>query len=387
MAQPLRSLEKSSFRQDDTIALMDQLTLRALAGHNQHTSLQGDIDLLYAHGWLFACAPQAAGGIGLSYQGASLDLAIDFLFRLGCANLALGRLFEGHVNACKLVYMLASPDQAKAVWNRVAKGAFLGVWGADGRNPVMLNSLGGTIYLSGEKTFCSGLGSVSLAIVSAKSAAGLQLILAQVTDEARGDASQWQSSGMQATRSGTFDFDNLPASHFTCLGAPNAYYLEPHFLGGQWRYLALHAGCVGAIAQAVSAHLNALNRAPSETELMRLARIVALSKQARLWALSIAQDTEITGNAAASIQAVLGREQVESACLEAMALAERTVGTRACTLGTRLEQLCRDLRTYVRQAALDQRLLEAGKKLLALSPTGQSFLENCGAMSLSPDCA
>jgi alkylation response protein AidB-like acyl-CoA dehydrogenase len=242
MAQPFRLLEKSSLRQDDMIALMDRLTSRAFGGHNQQTRLQGDIDLLHAHGWLLACVPESAGGSGLSYQGASLDLAIDFLFRLGCANLALGRLFEGHVNACKLVYMLASPEQAKAVWDHVATGGFLGVWGADGRNPVTLNASLDANYLSGEKAFCSGLGSVSLAIVSARSAAGLQLILARVTDEARGDASQWQSSGMQATRSGTYDFENFPATHFTFLGSPDAYYAEPHFLGGQWRYLALMRG-------------------------------------------------------------------------------------------------------------------------------------------------
>jgi alkylation response protein AidB-like acyl-CoA dehydrogenase len=367
----------------DVIALMDKLTTRALGGHIQETSLQGDIDLLHAHGWLFACAPTAAGGIGLSYESASLDIAIDFLFRLGCANLALGRLFEGHVNACKLVHMLATPAQAQTMWDRIANGAFLGVWGADGHLPVTLEKRLGTHYLTGAKAFCSGLGSVSLAIVSAQTPTGLQLIIAEVTDPARGDASQWQSSGMQATRSGTFDFRGLLASDFELLGAPDAYYEEPHFLGGQWRYLALHAGCVCAIAQAISAHLNALNRQPSETELMRLARIVALSKQAKLWATSIAQDTEISGNAAASIQAVIGREQVEHACLEAISVAERTVGTRAFTLGTRLEQLCRDLRTYLRQAALDQRLLEAGQKLLALSPTGQSFMENSGASPVS----
>ena len=379
MSDQLLHHEITNTQHDAISALMEKLTTRAYAGHTQNTNLQEDLNLLHAHGWLVACAPVEEGGLGLGYQTASLALATDFLFRLGGANLALGRLFEGHANACKLVYMLATPNQARIVWRQIAQGAFMGVWGADGHHPVVLDTHTGIPHLSGQKAFCSGLDSVTLAIVSASSPSGLQLILADVTDPTRADASQWQLSGMQATRSGTYDFENLPESRFTLLGAQDAYYNEPHFLGGQWRYLALYAGCLCAIAQAVSTHLRALSRPASDVELMRLARIVALTKQAQLWAESIAYDTEFAANPNAGIHAVLGREQVEHACLEAIALAERTVGTRAFTLGTRLEQLCRDLRTYLRQAALDQRLVDAGQNLLSLNPTSQAFKMQCGA--------
>jgi hypothetical protein len=116
---------------------------------------------------------------------------------------------------------------------------------------------------------------------------------------------------------------------------------------------------------------------------LRLARIVGLSKQCMLWASSIARDTEIDCNPDAGTQAIIGREFVENACIEAMTLAERTIGTQAFQKGSRIEQLCRDLRTYLRQAALDQRLIQAGRTLFALSPTGQAFLASCGAMPLT----
>ena len=364
--------------QSDLLALMDRITQNCLSAPSEKDSLTRDINALAEEGWLFACVPYEAGGSGLSYETPSVDVALDFFFRLGAANLSLGRLFEGHVNACKLINTLAKPEQATMVWEKIKKGAFLGVWGADGHKPVSIQTNSDTHSLNGAKSFCSGLGNVSLAIVSAKTVEGLQLILADVSQQSRGDPEQWQLSGMQATRSGTYDFQDLPFDQFSLLGAPNAYYEEPHFLGGQWRYLALHAGCVAAIAQEVSTHIKAMNGNVSDSTAVRVARIVGLSKQAMMWARSIAYDTEIYVNLETGTQAILGRELVESACVEAIALAERTVGTRAFQSGSRLERLCRDLRTYLRQAALDQRLVTAGHNLLALDPNSQRFFEHCG---------
>jgi alkylation response protein AidB-like acyl-CoA dehydrogenase len=395
---------------DPLDVLMDTLALRARQVSREHDSLQDDVRILHAHGWLMACAPTEAGGLGLGYKSGHFDLALDFLFRLGSSNLALGRLFEGHMNACKLVAMLGSPEQAFAVWEKIRAGALLGVWGADGQKPVTLQSCVAQamapmekfdqpgpllqelpkaegqdrLHLAGEKAFCSGLGCVSLAIVSSRSKDGLQLVLADVDDPPRHDKSQWLLSGMQATQSGTFDFEDFPQTRFSLLGPPDAYFEEPHFLGGQWRYLALYAGAVATIAQAVSHHLQKLQRPPSDSEKMRLAQIVGLAHQVRLWAGSIGHDTEVAPDRDASVQAVIGRELVEHACVEAMALAERVIGTRAYQVGTRIERVCRDLRTYLRQAALDQRLSHAGQKILALSPTGQSFLAHCGAGKVSP---
>jgi hypothetical protein len=372
---------------DSLDVLMGTLALRARQVATEQDSLKDDIRILHTQGWLMACTPTDAGGLGLGYQSDHFDLALDFLFRLGSANLALGRLFEGHMNACKLVAMLGSPEQAYAVWEKIRAGALLGVWGADGQKPVTLQSCvaqamasidkfdqpgpllqelpkaegQNRLHLAGEKAFCSGLGCVSLAIISSRSKDGLQLVLADVEDPPRYDKSQWLLSGMQAT-----------------------YFEEPHFLGGQWRYLALYAGAVATIAQAVSHHLQKLQRPPSDSEKMRLAQIVGLAHQARLWARSIGHDTEVAPDRDASVQAVIGRELVEHACVEAMALAERVIGTRAYQVGTRIERVCRDLRTYLRQAALDQRLSHAGQKILALSPTGQSFMAHCGAGQIAP---
>jgi hypothetical protein len=136
------------------------------------------------------------------------------------------------------------------------------------------------------------------------------------------------------------------------------------------------------MAQTINLHLNSLNRPATDSEAMRMARLVGLSQQSMMWATHVAYQTEVLANPEAGLQAIIGRELVECACVEAMTLAERIIGTQAFKYGTRLERLCRDLRTYLRQAALDQRLIHAGRSLLALSATGQSFLEQCGAMPL-----
>jgi alkylation response protein AidB-like acyl-CoA dehydrogenase len=382
MTKPHEPLMRPDLHLDAIVGLMDSLTIRAVEAQSERESLHGDIEILKTHGWLGACAPMEAGGLGLSYQGASLNLALDFLFRLGGANLSLGRLFEGHANACKLVHMLATKDQADLVWEKVRAGGILGVWGADGQNPVAVNLNAPTPSLSGEKAFCSGLGIVTLAIVSAASAGGLQLLLIDVTETERGDPSHWQLSGMQATQSGTYNFDTMAPEKLILLGPPDAYYGEPHFFGGQWRYLALHAGCVAEMAQTINLHLNSLNRPATDSEAMRMARLVGLSQQSMMWATHVANQTEVLANPEAGLQAIIGREMVECSCVEAVTLAERIIGTQAFKYGHRLERLCRDLRTYLRQAALDQRLIHAGQSVLALSATGQSFLEQCGAMPL-----
>ena len=48
----------------------------------------------------------------------------------------MARLYEGHINALRIVEMHGSAAQTARVAEIVAKGAFLGVWGADGAEPV-----------------------------------------------------------------------------------------------------------------------------------------------------------------------------------------------------------------------------------------------------------
>ena len=90
-----------------------------------------DIDALRGIGLLAAPLPEALGGLGM---GTEPDGAADLLtaFRtLGGANLSVGRLFEGHVNALRLVVRIGRSAQARQAAADALAGALFGVWNTD----------------------------------------------------------------------------------------------------------------------------------------------------------------------------------------------------------------------------------------------------------------
>ena len=54
------------------------------------------------------------------------------LMQIGAANLSVGRLWEGHVNALRLIRLYGSAAQAERAKQVIRQGGLLGVWGADG---------------------------------------------------------------------------------------------------------------------------------------------------------------------------------------------------------------------------------------------------------------
>jgi alkylation response protein AidB-like acyl-CoA dehydrogenase len=81
----------------------------------------------------------------------------------------------------------------------------------------------------------------------------------------------------------------------------------------------------------------------------------------RLWVRQVARIAEDphTDPATAISYTGLARIAVESACLDAMRLVQRSLGLGAFRHGTPVERICRDLATYLRQPAPDKALTEA----------------------------
>ena len=92
---------------------------------------------------------------------------MDALVCVGRADLSAGRLFEGHVNAVKLLHLHGGPLDA------VEQGLLHGIWGADGPDPVRLEDG----ILTGQKLFASGADVIDRVIVTARSDAGLHLLM------------------------------------------------------------------------------------------------------------------------------------------------------------------------------------------------------------------
>ena len=67
-----------------------------------------DVAALAATGLLTAPVPRAAGGLGLGSEALGSPTLLAVLRLLGSGNLSLGRLYEGHVNAWRLIATYAS---------------------------------------------------------------------------------------------------------------------------------------------------------------------------------------------------------------------------------------------------------------------------------------
>jgi len=358
----------------DISALMARIAERADEAEQDPKGLRREMTALADAGLLAACLPTDWGGAGLATSSRVADETFDLLRRLGRANLSVGRLFEGHVNAVKLIALYAAPAWKQRVFEAVRAGALLGVWGADGARPLRFEHIGDHIRLHGEKGFASGLGLVRFAIVTMRQcgsdAGPPQLAVVDVANLARQDPAAWTAVGMRATNSGRFDFSGSVIESRQRMGRPGDYEREPHFEGGTWRYCALHVGGAEALLDMWRGSKAARGRLDDPFQIARFARGVALCRAMG----SVLRATAHSVEAAAAFEpadidvtvadALLARQFTEDCCVEILALAEKSLGTAAHMSGS-IERTRRDLSLFIRQAALDAKLLKAGRTLLS----------------------
>ena len=342
-------------------ALFERIAARAADADRGARDLALDIDEMRWSGLLAIPLPREAGGAALGSPGGDPLALARLLRRIGRASLSVARLYEGHVNAAKLVALYGDGRTRDHAWRAVRDGALMGVWGADGTPPLGLAASGA---LTGAKRFASGLGHVSLAVVSIADGRGMRLALVPVGEAAREDASGWQVSGMRATASGAYDFEGVrPVAE---LGSPGDYLREPHFEGGTWRYCAAHLGGAEALADEVRAMLVRSGRADDPHQRDRIARMAMACETARLWIESAAMRVE--GDPAdpdgAAAYALLAREATERACLEVIEMAERALGMLAHAETTPIDRMRRDLSVFLRQAAPDAKRMRAAGALV-----------------------
>lgn len=342
-------------------SIAPKIASRAHAADQGLATLADDIDDLRTASLLRAPLDVASGGCGLCWQAGAVGDGVDVLRLLGRANLAVARLFEGHVNAVKLVMLYGDTVTRGSVARAVRTGALMGVWGADGAPPLTITDDGSCLRLEGRKRFASGLGLVSLAVLSGKTADGaIRLVAVPADDPRRADVTPWQVSGMRATASGTFDASGMMLDRTAYLGGPDEYHKEPHFYGGVWRYAAAQLGGIEALVEVMRHDLAAQDRLSDPHQAARFARAVIACETARLWVAKAAQAVESPGaDAATATQSVLARLVVDRAATDTMTEVDRALGTASFFTGHPAERIRRDLSFYLRQAAPDAALHRA----------------------------
>lgn len=286
---------------------------------------------------------------------AAVAALFAVLRAVGGADLSLGRILEGHVNAAQLIHALGTGPQRAALARDVDAGRVFGVWNSEPVPGVTGVRQGDGLRLSGVKRFATGAGHIDRALVTVEDpGAGRRLALVDVgAMPGRADNSGWRVRGMRGTMSGVYDFTGLTVAADAMIGGPGDYEREPRFSGGGWRFTAVQLGAVEALLRHWRDHLVAGPKAGEPVQRARFGAAVVATRSAALWAERAALRVE-AGAADALPLALMARGVVEDAGLMVMEGAARGMGTTAFFDDSRADRIARDLGLYLRQPASDQ---------------------------------
>lgn len=340
------------------VGLMPAMQARAAALDAEEAFPEQDFQVLRELGALRAPLPSSQGGQGAGTEPGGMDLIVRLLTILGQGNLAVGRLFEAHVNALKLIVAYGTPPQVERAAAEVRDGHLFGLWVTDPAEHALHLGAGS---LRGTKGPCSGAGHVTRALVTTSTPAGSQMAVVAVDRTVSVELKRGALQGMRACVNGVVRFHDTPLPTDALIGGPGDYLREPLLSTGAWRTSAVTLGGLDAL---VAATRDQLARRGHQTALLqqdRFGRMLIAQETARLWTAAAAHRAEASEAPAADRVAYvnLARIAVEAACLDAMQLAQRALGLAAFLRPNPVERLLRDLAVYLRQPAPDAVLTEA----------------------------
>jgi alkylation response protein AidB-like acyl-CoA dehydrogenase len=318
-----------------------------------------DVAALARAGAIGAVVPTLMGGLGIGTEAARAQATASVLSLIGSGSIALGRIYEGHLNAIRLVMRNGTESQRRLAANDARAGQLHALWVTDGTTPLRYTQHGTAIELAGEKQFCSASGHATRAVVTASSPDGeTRLLLLPLN---RGEIVRKLPAGLQGVRgagTGRVDFSGVRHGEDVVFGAPGAYLLEPEFSAGAWRASAVTVGALSALIEAARAELVTRGRADSAEQRQRLGRMFINGQTARLWLAQVASVAEAADDAPDYAVATvnLGRMAIEATCIETIELVQRSLGLSAFLQSNFVERICRDIATYLRQPAPDEAL-------------------------------
>jgi alkylation response protein AidB-like acyl-CoA dehydrogenase len=319
-----------------------------------------EVAALHRLGALAASVQADLGGLGMGTEPEGAASLMEALRLIGCGNLSLGRLYEAHVNVLHLVARHGSMTQRRGVASDAVRGHVHGLWVTDASDaPLRLDT---DFTLHGAKFPCSGAGHVTRALVTAEMPSGeTSMLLVALTPGEHADRSGWDAHGMRAAASGRMVFDGIQVAPAALLGQPGDYLRQPDFSAGAWRTSAVTLGGLEALVTEMRRHLVARRRDGDPHQRARVGKALIAQETARLWVRRAALVAEAGASEAGDVANTvnLARIAVETACLDAIQIVQRSLGLAAFARGTLIELLFRDLGIYLRQPAPDETLAEA----------------------------
>ncbi|WP_198354952.1 acyl-CoA dehydrogenase [Sphingomonas sp. MA1305] len=295
-------------------------------------------------------------------QPSALLHLLRLLYETGRVDLPLGRLLEGHVDAMQIVQRYGTPSQRAQAAATVAGGGAFGVWNADlAGEPLRL--IGNR--LCGGKSFASGAGLLSHALVTADGGDGRQLILIDLARTTPAvDRTFWQVAGMQRSETHVVRWYDACVTADDLIGTPGDYVREPWFSGGALRFVAVQAGGIAALLDHTRAHLVAAGRADDPHQKGRLAALYELAETAA-GAIRTAAAGWFGDPAARLPLVAAARAAMYAAGGQAIELAEQAVGVQSLFVDHPLAAVITDLSVYLRQPSPDAQRMQVGAAVAA----------------------
>lgn len=296
-------------------------------------------------------------GVADPQHAAAMLRLLRTLYAVGRDDLPLGRLFEGHVDAMQIVARYGSADQRERL-----RGAVLGVWNADlPGDPLRLHGE----RMAGGKSFASGAGILSHALVSVDADGGRQLLLLDLDRTPPAiDRTFWRVVGMQRSETHQVRWADHVIEPGDRVGQPGDYVREPWFSGGALRFAAVQAGGIAGLVDATRDHLVATGRAVDPHQAGRLARLYALGMAAADAVRRAAEGW--FGEEAARLPLVsAARAAVYAAGGEAILVAQEAVGVSAMFVDHPMAAKITDLSVYLRQPGPDAQRMQVGAAVAA----------------------
>ena len=281
------------------------------------------------------------------------------LYATGRRDLPLGRLLEGHMDAVQIVRRYGNAEQVAALDHALATGAMLGVWNAALPDvPLVLDG----DRLRGGKSYASGAGVLTHALVTAQAGDGNRLLLVDLAAVPPTiDRDWWLTTGMQRSETHRVRWSDAVVPAGAQIGGAEVYAAEPFFSGGALRFVAVHAGGIAGLFDGTRDHLMATGRADDPFQAARLADLFWLAEGAAGVVRQVAIDWFASDGEARLARVAAARLAVSDVAERAIVLAQAAVGLAGQFLSHPLSARLSDLSVYLRQPAPDAQRLRVGR--------------------------
>ncbi|MEH2179074.1 acyl-CoA dehydrogenase family protein [Nostoc sp.] len=343
-----------------------------------------EFELIAKAGLLAAPLAKELGGWGAGIDANVTYELLILLKQIGHGNLAIGRIYEGHINALQLIQTFGTGEQiTRYACDAREHHKIFGVWNAEASDGVkVIPCENGRYRLEGSKTFCTGAGYVERPFVNGVLPDGGWQICIVPMDEVTtvSDPAWWQPSGMRATASYKVDFSGVELAQSALIGQPGDYYRQPWLSVGVIRFAAVQLGGAEALFNLTRQYLQDLQYTNDPYQKERLGRMAIAIESGNLWlrgaADKVAAYAPIFGGYPTVphpqadqlvAYANMVRTAIEQICIDVMQLCERSVGTRGLMPPNPIERIIRDLTLYLRQPAFDASLANVGQYVLGES--------------------